>query len=119
MTVLQVGWEECNYDAHKRPAIGSEALHQVCALCALRTHPRHLVICTPKSFETMHGEAPLLPSLYLCPELHPSSLCHIVNLRALSLLDYGCIRGALVWLAVSLWNAMLSWFQVLDILWEL
>ena len=28
----QVGWEECKYDAHKRPAIGSEALHQVRAL---------------------------------------------------------------------------------------
>ena len=25
----QVGWEECGYDPHKRPAIGSEALHQV------------------------------------------------------------------------------------------
>ena len=29
---MQVGWEECKYDAHKRPAIGSEALHQVGAL---------------------------------------------------------------------------------------
>ena len=28
---LQVGWEECGYSAHKRPAIGSDALHQVCA----------------------------------------------------------------------------------------
>jgi len=71
MTVLQVGREECNYDAHKRPAIGSEALHQVCALCALRTHPRHLVICTPKSFETMHGEAPLLPSLVSLSRVTP------------------------------------------------
>ena len=28
-----MGWEECGYSAHKRPAIGSEALHQARAPC--------------------------------------------------------------------------------------
>lgn len=71
-------------------------------------NPRHLVIYPPRSFETMHGEAPLLPipvSLYLCTPLHPSSPCHMVNPGALPLVDIGCIRGALVWLAVRLWGS--------------
>lgn len=33
---MQVGWEECGYDAHKRPAIGSVALHQVCTTSLMR-----------------------------------------------------------------------------------
>ena len=52
---------------------------------------------------------PCFRPLYLCTELHPGSLCHMVNLGALSSSDKRGMKGALVWLAVRLLGRSNAW----------